>query len=146
MPIILQTALVSNYFFISQLLWRRFGENFLTNILGSWQAVENAYQQHSIPVGGIAYYLSPPSTFMELLSDPLHTILYLTFVLVSCALFSRTWIEVSGSAPRDVAKQLKDQQMVIRGHRQDSMVLYPFQTLSLLLPFFIFLFIYHFFS
>jgi len=122
MPIILQTALVSNYFFISQLLWRRFGDNLLTSFLGAWQNVEGAYQSHSIPVGGIAYYLSPPNTFSELLRDPLHTLIYLAFVLVSCALFSRTWIEVSGSAPRDVAKQLKDQQMVIRGHRQESMV------------------------
>jgi len=122
MPIILQTALVSNYFFISQLMWRRFGDNLLTNFLGAWQQVEGAYQSHSIPVGGIAYYLSPPNTFSELLRDPLHTLIYLAFVLVSCALFSRTWIEVSGSAPRDVAKQLKDQQMVIRGHRQESMI------------------------
>ena len=38
-----------------------------------------------------------------------------------CALFSKTWIEVSGSGPRDVAKQLKDQQMVIAGHREGSM-------------------------
>jgi hypothetical protein len=29
-----------------------------------------------------------------------------------CAIFSKTWIEVSGSGPRDIAKQLKDQQLV----------------------------------
>lgn len=49
--------------------------------------------------------------------DPLHTIVYVSFVLISCALFSKTWIEFSGSAPKDVAKQLKDQQMVVSGHR-----------------------------
>lgn len=31
------------------------------------------------------------------------------------------WIEVSGSSPKDVAKQLKDQQMIMRGHREGSM-------------------------
>jgi len=35
--------------------------------------------------------------------------------------FSQTWIDVSGSSPRDVAKQLKEQQLVIRGHREGSM-------------------------
>lgn len=45
-------------------------------------------------------------------SDPLHTLLYVAFMLSACALFSKTWIEVSGSGPRDIAKQLKDQQMV----------------------------------
>jgi protein transport protein SEC61 subunit alpha len=36
-------------------------------------------------------------------------------------LFSKTWIEVSGSGPRDIAKQLKEQQMVMAGHREGSM-------------------------
>ena len=42
-------------------------------------------------------------------------------MLTACALFSKTWIEVSGSGPRDVARQLKDQQMVMAGHREGSM-------------------------
>lgn len=46
-------------------------------------------------------------SFTEALSDPIHTVVYLTFMTTACALFSKTWIEVSGSAPRDVAKQLK---------------------------------------
>uniref|UniRef100_A0A3B5QII3 Uncharacterized protein n=1 Tax=Xiphophorus maculatus TaxID=8083 RepID=A0A3B5QII3_XIPMA len=75
-------------------------------------------------------------------------------MLGSCAFFSKTWIEVSGSSAKDVshgcslssgggvgfffqshfcvqavlfitiqvAKQLKEQQMVMRGHRETSMV------------------------
>jgi protein transport protein SEC61 subunit alpha len=39
---------------------------------------------------------------------------------VACAIFSKTWIEVSGSAPRDVAKQLKDQGLIMAGHREQS--------------------------
>jgi protein transport protein SEC61 subunit alpha len=61
---------------------------------------------------GIAYYMSPPHTLKEAILDPIHTAVYITFMLSACALFSKTWIEVSGSGPRDVAKQLKDQQMV----------------------------------
>lgn len=48
----------------------------------------------------------------EAVLDPIHTALYITFMVSVCALFSKTWIEISGSGPRDVAKQLKDQQMV----------------------------------
>merc|ERR1711920_1184568 len=40
----------------------------------------------------------------------------------SCALFSKTWIEVSGSSARDVAKQLRDQQMTFKGHREQSLL------------------------
>jgi protein transport protein SEC61 subunit alpha len=48
----------------------------------------------------------------EAVLDPIHTVVYITFMLSACALFSKTWIEISGSGPREVAKQLKDQQMV----------------------------------
>ena len=85
---------------------------------------------YSIPIGGIAYYISPPRDFGELVGDPIHSVVYVAFVLLSCALFSKTWIEVSGSSARDVAKQLRDQQMVLEGHRYDSMV----KTLNRYIP------------
>ncbi|KAK6053156.1 preprotein translocase, SecY subunit [Cooperia oncophora] len=54
--------------------------------------------------------------------DPIHCIVYIVFMLGSCAFFSKTWIDVSGSSAKDVAKQLKEQQMVMRGHREKSMI------------------------
>merc|ERR1711998_636094 len=75
-----------------------------------------------IPVGGLAYYISPPHSLSNIWEDPIHALIYVAFVLVSCALFSKTWIEVSGSSPRDVAKQLRDQQMMFKGHRDSSLL------------------------
>jgi protein transport protein SEC61 subunit alpha len=118
-PIILQTALVSNLYFFSQLLYRRYKTFFLINLLGQWQDIEGS---HSIPVGGLAYYISPPRDFNDIVGDPLHTVFYISFVLLSCALFSKTWIDVSGSSARDVARQLRDSQMQLQGHRYESMV------------------------
>jgi len=117
-PIILQTALVSNLYFMSQLLYRKFSDNILVNLLGRWQDHGSG---QSIPVGGIAYYISPPGSTAEILADPFRTIFYITFVLTACALFSKTWPEVSGSSAKDVAKQLRDQQMTMRGHRDTSL-------------------------
>lgn len=117
-PIILQTALVSNMYFFSQLLYRRFKGNMLVNMLGQWQDMDYG---GSVPVGGIVYYLSPPHSFTEIFEAPFHALVYVAFVLVSCALFSKTWIDVSGSSARDVAKQLKDQQMMMQGHRDSEM-------------------------
>ena len=57
MPIILQSALVSNLYFISQLLFKRYGGNFFVQLLGRWQESESSGQY--IPVGGLAYYISP---------------------------------------------------------------------------------------
>ncbi|RID69651.1 hypothetical protein BRARA_C01733 [Brassica rapa] len=47
MPIILQSALVSNLYFISQLLYRKFSGNFFVNLLGQWK--ESEYSGQSIP-------------------------------------------------------------------------------------------------
>ena len=121
MPIILQTALVSNLYFLSQLLYNRYSGNILVRLLGVWKELKEN-PGSSVPVSGLAYYISPPTTFLEIWKDPFHAVFYLLFILASCALFSKTWIEVSGSSPKDVAKQLRDQQMVLKGHRDNSLV------------------------
>mmetsp|Transcript_1328 Transcript_1328/g.4608 ORF Transcript_1328/g.4608 Transcript_1328/m.4608 type:complete len:478 (+) Transcript_1328:50-1483(+) len=120
MPIILQSALVSNLYFISQLLHKRFSGNLLVQLLGKWREVEYGNGQ-LIPVGGLVYYLSPPTSLSDIAAHPFHAIFYLTFMLSACALFSKTWIEVSGSSAREVAKQLRDQQMFMQGHRESSL-------------------------
>lgn len=64
---------------------------------------------------------SPPLNFTEAVSDPVKTAVFIVYMLTACAVFSKTWIEVSGSSPRDVAKQLKEQGLVMAGHREESM-------------------------
>jgi len=121
-PIILQTALVSNLYFVSQMLYRQFPTNFVIRLFGTWREIAGfGGQSQAIPIGGLAYYVSPPNNVAALFADPIHTIVYLTFVLGTCAFFSKTWIEVSGSSAKDVARQLREQQMVIRGHRDNQM-------------------------
>ena len=110
MPIMLESALTSNVFIISQMLANRFPSNFFVRLLGVWEPLENLPRLAA--VSGIAYYMSPPHTIKAALFDPIHTAVYILFIISACALFSKTWIEVSGSGPRDIAKQLKDQQMV----------------------------------
>merc|ERR1712008_251267 len=67
-------------------------------------------------------YLSPPESWKGVISDPMHAVLYVVFMLGSCAFFSMTWIDVSGSSAKDVSKQLKEQGMVMRGFRDSSMI------------------------
>jgi len=117
-PIILQSALVSNIYFLSQILSSKFAGNVFVNLIGTW--AESGYQRY--PIGGLCYYLSPPETIGHIITDPIHAIIYIIFMLGSCAFLSKTWIDVSGSSAKDVARQLRDQQMLMRGHREKSMV------------------------
>jgi protein transport protein SEC61 subunit alpha len=121
MPIILQSALVSNFYFISQLLWKRFSSNFLVRLLGKWEEAPGSSFSHLKPVGGLVYYMSPPHKLEDVLSHPMHAVIYLAFVLTACALFSKTWIEVSGQSASDVAKQLQAQDLYMPGHRDNSL-------------------------
>ncbi|KAF4379017.1 hypothetical protein F8388_022104 [Cannabis sativa] len=91
MPIILQSALVSNIYFISQLLYKRFSGNFLVNLLGIWKESEQ---------------YSGSGDFIAV--NPIHASFYIVFILSICAILSKLWIQVSGSTARDVAKQLKN--------------------------------------
>lgn len=50
---------VLTVFVAVQLLYRKYSGNFLVNLLGKWK--ESEYSGHSIPVGGLAYYVTAPS-------------------------------------------------------------------------------------
>ncbi|KAK2975175.1 hypothetical protein RJ640_017388 [Escallonia rubra] len=98
MPIILQSALVSNLYFISQLLHRRYSGNFLVNMLGKWK--ESEYSGQSVPVGGLAYYVTAPSSKPCIDFDSLFS-----FELLGCHCMC-AYVE---------------QQMVMPGHRDSNL-------------------------
>ncbi|KAK3436912.1 hypothetical protein EUGRSUZ_E03508 [Eucalyptus grandis] len=99
---------------------QKYSGNFIVNLLGKWKESEYSGGQ-SVPVGGIAYYITTPSSLADMAANPFHALFYLVFMLSACALFSKTWIEVSGSSAKDVARQLTEQQMVMPGHRESNL-------------------------
>ncbi|PPQ94108.1 hypothetical protein CVT25_009258 [Psilocybe cyanescens] len=123
----LQSALTSITFIMLQMLTPRFLRNLLVKILGVWEASFKFFFSSDVGIladpledspqlratGRIAYCMFPPHILKEAVLDPIHTAIYITFMLSACALFSKTWIEISGSRPQGVAKQLKNQQMVM---------------------------------
>merc|ERR1711957_251118 len=113
MPIILMSALISNVFFISKMLYKRFGSFMLVRLLGRWK--EASIGGQSYPVSGLAYYISPPQSLGNMFSDPLHGIIYILFILIACAVFSRTWTEIGGSDSKKVYESLKRQKLTSYG-------------------------------
>ena len=89
--------------------------------------MDKKYQsQVSFIFRGLAYYISPPRDFADIMRDPLHMIMYTSFILLTCAFFSKLWIEISGESPKDQVKRLRDQDMVIAGYRDSSLVIICF--------------------
>lgn len=82
MPIMLQSALASNIFMISQMLYSRFSDNLLVKLIGTWEPREGSSQLFAS--SGIAYYMSPPLNLTDALLDPIHTVIVSTLVMQSC--------------------------------------------------------------
>src|ERR1700760_1038922 len=55
MPIMLQSALSSNIFLISQMLYSRFSDNLLVKLIGVWEPREGSAQLFA--TSGVAYYM-----------------------------------------------------------------------------------------
>ena len=66
--------------------------------------------------------MSPPQNIGDIAKDPLHLLAYTVFICSSCAFFSKIWIDISGESTKDQVKRLRDQDMTIVGHREQSMV------------------------
>ena len=85
--------------------------------LGQWEEREGG---ESIPIGGLAYYISPPRDLRDFIIEPLHSIIYVIFILLACGLFSKTWVELSGKSARDIAKSLRENQYFLEGIRENE--------------------------
>lgn len=65
--------------------------------MGEWEEVDG-FPGRKAPVGGMAYYITPPSSLSNVFMDPYHSVFYLAFVMMGCAIFSKAWMEVSGAS------------------------------------------------
>jgi len=118
LPVIFASALFANIYYISQILWRNWGEdNFLVQILGTYKWSEGG---QPIPIGGLAYFVTSPHGPLETLEQPLRALIFLGIMVAFCVVFSLTWLEVGGLDPKTVAKQLMDAGMHIPGFRRSE--------------------------
>jgi preprotein translocase SecY subunit len=123
LPVIFASALFANVYFFSQLIWSQFGKpapgtNILFQIMGDYSY--NATSGSITPVGGLAYFVTPPRNIQGVIAEPLQASVYLAIIVAFCAIFSLIWLEVGGLGPAKVAKQLMDSGMQIPGYRRSG--------------------------
>ncbi len=121
LPVIFASALFANVYFFSQLIWSQFGKpdpgtNILFQIIGDYSY--NATSGSITPVGGLAYFVTPPRNIQGVIAAPLQASVYLAIIIAFCAIFSLIWLEVGGLGPAKVAQQLMDSGMQIPGYRR----------------------------
>ncbi|MBN1245353.1 preprotein translocase subunit SecY [Candidatus Bathyarchaeota archaeon] len=121
LPVIFASALFANVYFFTQLLWSQMGApapgtNILFQILGDYNRTESGVT----PVGGLAYFVTPPNNVLGVAAEPVRAAVYLAILVAFCAVFSLIWLEVGGLGPDKVAKQLMDSGMQIPGYRRSG--------------------------
>jgi len=122
-PVILAAALLANL----QLMSRVGVSPGSCGLLG-------CLDENGTPISGVAYFLSPPrnllSSFLALFfpqatttfsfNEILRALIYLTYMIFACMIFSIFWINTSGMDPASVAEQIESIGMHIPGYRSDK--------------------------
>jgi preprotein translocase SecY subunit len=128
-PVILVSALGANVTFFTRLLHNYVGAstNSYVNYLGVWGNVNSSY-----PTGGLAYYITAPQGVDQTIGDPLHSAIYLLYLVGMAVLFARLWVEIGGLNAKAVAKNLMDADVQVPGFRRTGLSIE--QVLSRYIP------------
>ena len=57
----------------------------------------------------------------ETLADPIHSVVYVLYLVTLAVLFARIWVEIGGLNPKAVAKNLMDADVQVPGFRRSGL-------------------------
>lgn len=120
-PVILVSALGANITFFARLLANYASSNppWWFHYLAQFPAANST--NGAQPIGGLVYYLTPPQSFQQTLADPVHSVIYLLYLVGMAVVFARLWVEIGGLNPRAVAKNLMDADVQVPGFRRSGL-------------------------
>jgi preprotein translocase SecY subunit len=117
-PVILVSALGANVAFFTKLLYNNFG-----GTPGGWLRYLATYDASGNPTAGLVYYITPPRGLDQTLADPIHSVIYVAYLVTLAVFFARIWVEIGGLNPRAVAKNLMDAEIQVPGFRRTGLSL-----------------------
>jgi len=120
LPVIFASALFGNIYMIAQILWNNYRYNTSLSpwikLIGDFEYIPGGGTPR--PIGGLAYYVTSPRGFMDVLENPVRYTIYAVILISFCVIFSWVWLEVGGLDPKTVARQLVDSGMQVPGFRR----------------------------
>ena len=123
-PVILVSALGANVTFFSRLLYNYVGSAsppWWLSVLARFPAQNSTSTSSSFPIGGIVYFMTAPQGVNQTIADPIHSAIYLLYLVGMAVIFARLWVEIGGLNPRAVAKNLMDAQVQVPGFRRTGL-------------------------
>jgi preprotein translocase SecY subunit len=123
-PVILVSALGANVTFFARILNNYVGSNppWWFHFIAVFPPPSNSTTTaSSYPIGGLIYYMTAPQSVFQTVSDPVHSAIYLFYLVGMAVLFARLWVEIGGLNPRAVAKNLMDADVQVPGFRRTGL-------------------------
>jgi protein transport protein SEC61 subunit alpha len=120
-PVILVSALAANVTFFTRILSNAYGSNTSSWVryLGTFPTGANATSTY--PTGGLVYYMTAPQGINQTFADPIHSVIYLVYLVGMAVLFAKLWVEIGGLNPKAVAKNLMDADVQVPGFRRTGL-------------------------
>ena len=117
-PVILVSALGANVTFFTKILYNYAGSHpaWWLPYIGQW-----ANKNSSYPTGGIVYYMTSPQGVNQTIQDPVHSAIYLVYLIGMAVVFAKLWVEIGGLNPKQVAKNLMDANVQVPGFRRTGL-------------------------
>jgi preprotein translocase SecY subunit len=122
-PVILVSALAANVTFFTRILSNFYGSSGSSwlKYLGTFPAATNSTTSSTYPTGGLVYYMTAPQGIQQTFSDPVHSVIYLLYLVGMAVLFAKLWVEIGGLNPKAVAKNLMDADVQVPGFRRTGL-------------------------
>ena len=117
-PVILVSALAANITFFTKILYNYAGSSSSSWLpyIGQWKVANSSY-----PTGGIVYYMTAPQSVYQTISDPVHSAIFMCFIVGMSVVFAKLWVEIGGLNPKAVAKNLMDANVQVPGFRRTGL-------------------------
>ncbi|KAG5421901.1 SSH1 [Candida metapsilosis] len=132
LPLLFAYSVVANIqvvgYILFSILLKLGAPTFVITLLGNY--VVQPASNRLVLTGGFLYYLSPEQTLLASITSPIRTVTYSLTIISLAVWFAFKWSFISGSSPKDIAKQFKDQGISIAGKRDISIA----KELSKIIP------------
>lgn len=119
-PIIFTSMLLVDIKIMSLLIWRQFNPANTVTLL-NWIGMFN--QTTNQPIGGLAYYATPPRGLTSVMQDPVHALIYSIILTIFSVIFAVIWVEASGLSAKEQASQLVQSGLHIPGFRSSPKII-----------------------
>lgn len=91
---------------------------FAASIIGTYTKDSNSENLNL--TSGILFYFSSPGSLVQAAVSPIRVVTYSLSIVLLSTWFANLWCKISGSAPKDISKQFKEQGISISGKRDVS--------------------------